>query len=237
MTRLKGCLTKVVETIVFPHNSGIPWSRDIQYLPGQSVNSTSISVSREGRPTNFTFDNKTRVTVSAQKSDGPVRFDLTYIMINGVTRYTGRCDFSNDGDVDDSGTVKNPEYNLLFWSVGELDKDVDSLTVSFRTENEKAPLRFANLEEHSEVGLAVSTTKRNVSTALRFYALENTTQLCTLDYKCSSSESVKWWFWVIISLVVVVACICGLCGGGSGGGGSGGGSFGGGGSACGGYGY
>lgn len=182
---------------MFPHNSGKPWRRDIPYLAGQSVNRTSISLSREGRPTNFTFDNDTRVKVPSKQNDGPVRFDLIYIIINGVMRYTGSCDFLNDGIVNESGIENITEHNLLSWSVGNWDKEVDSLTVSFRTENEKAPLRFADLEEDSQVGLEVSTTINNMSTARRFYVLENSTQLCTLDYKCLSSASTKWWQWFL----------------------------------------
>lgn len=104
VTRMTGCSTQVVESMVFPHNSGSPWWRDVPLLKGQSINATSISVRREGRATNFTFHKDDRITVQSPQNNDPVKFDLSYTIINGVTRYIGGCSFSNDGDL---MTLKN----------------------------------------------------------------------------------------------------------------------------------
>lgn len=129
-------------------------------------------------------------------------------MIIGVTRYPGRCDFSNDGDVDDSGKVESSQYNVLFWIIGDWDGEIDPLTVSFRTENDEAPLRFANADEGSEVALQISSIVMNVNSGLQFYVLGNSTQFCALDYECQTPGS-QYWYWLIclIGWPVFILCI------------------------------
>lgn len=219
VTRVARCSTKVVESIVFPHSSGNPWRRDIPFLPFQSINSTSISVSRDGRPTNFKFDKWYRVTVPAQQTDEPVRFDLSYSMHNGAMQYGERCNFDNDSDTDNDGFFEDFTYNIFFWSLGHWDQQVDSLTVSFTTKSKTAHLRFPNGENADTSALQISKTVVNVSTDVQFYVLENSTKACAKEYRCENSRHIpsqnifmKWGliFWFAYVLGTVLFCSSGM---------------------------
>lgn len=214
VTRLAGCSTHVVESIIFPNSSGIPWQRDLPYLPGQDINGSTVSVNREGRATNFTFDgNNNRITVQSGKNDGPVRFDLNYTIIHGVMRYTGHCNFSNDGGVDDSGDVNETRYNLMFWGVGNnWVEQVDFLTVSFRTDNKSAALRFADAEknESKESGLEIWRERMDVnSTTGNFFALETGINFCVAEYKCFTEAGRSRG--LLLGLVIFFIVLCSLC--------------------------
>lgn len=188
ITRLTGCSTQVVESIEFPHNCGDPWRRDIQVIAGQRVNDTSILMKREGRPMNVTFGENYRIAVPAPQSDEPVRFDLSYTMLDGVTKYPGRCDFGNDDGVDDSGALDYARFNLLAWGLGEWEQEEDSLNVSVDTSNKNACLRFADGDGDNESGLQLSVSNVDVGSPVTFYVLEKNTAACTLPYECSNSS-------------------------------------------------
>lgn len=212
ITRLPGCSTLVVESILFPHISGNPWSREVNKLEDQSINLSSISVTREGRQINFTFDGNNRITVPAEQSDGPVRFELVYTVLNGVTKYIGGCEFTNDGGVDDSGHVDESEFNALYWTLGEWENFVEFLNVTFNTTDENVPLRFANGEGGIESGQQISVVARNVTSAISFTVLEKKSKLCTAELQCSDDEAVGGSCgWFSIFFTVIVGTIIGSC--------------------------
>lgn len=82
ITRLVGCSTQLVESIVFPHNSRNPWWREVPLFDGQSINATSISVKKQGRPKNFIFDESARIMVPSSQSNDSVTFDLSKLHYN-----------------------------------------------------------------------------------------------------------------------------------------------------------
>lgn len=188
VTRLKSCSAHVAETILFPHNSGRPWWRTIGHLYGQQINVSSISVTREGCATNFTFSHSI-VTVPAKQSERPVRFKLSYVLLNGVNRYSSGCNFSNNWVIDDPRHVNDTQYNILGWTLGQWDKPIDLLTVTFKTTDSNASLAFADSNVSSAKGPEVSVRRTNVSSSVTFNVLEDTSNVCMLSSGCRNSGS------------------------------------------------
>lgn len=89
--RLKDCSTQVIETILFPHTNGNLLWRDVVLFQGQSMNTSSISVKTKGTSVKFIFTENNRINVPSNQTDHPVEFEFSYIVLNGVRKYTGGC--------------------------------------------------------------------------------------------------------------------------------------------------
>lgn len=96
----------------------------------------------------------------------------------------------------------------MSWSLGDWDKGIDSLTVSFITDNRDAPLRFANGEGGSEHGLELSVVRLNVSSDVSFHVLENSTDICSVQYDCTSLPSAVIVLWIVLGVIgFMVVCL------------------------------
>lgn len=67
-------------------------------------------------------------------------------MFNGVGKYIGRCENTNDGGLYDTAGGRETQINVLYWTLGEWDKIVDFFNVTFKTTVKNRLFRFPNEE-------------------------------------------------------------------------------------------
>lgn len=208
ITRLTSCSTKVVETFIFPHNTGTPWSRVIPLVEGQIINSTSLSVRRNESWTSFTFAAGNQIIVKAPQSSMPVQLEFRYIIQNNVSRYTNSSYFGTDVCLLDNGGVSYKKYDLMIWSPGEWEKDVNILNVTFKTMNENVRLRFANAEDTFEPWSEVTVTRENVQSPIVFYVEEVKIYRSTLAREMEMRSLLACLFVLAIHMGIIVLCCC-----------------------------
>lgn len=172
ITRLSACSTEVVEAIVFPHTSGIPWTRQVPVLEGQTIRATSVTVKQSGIRKNFSLSSDNHITFQTPQTKKAVEFELSYIIENEVVGYTRSCYRTTDSADFNVGRVPNAKYVLLSWSLGKWEKKVNVMNVTFRTMNENAQLRFANSENRGEPQTELKVSKLDVRSPILFHVLE-----------------------------------------------------------------
>lgn len=190
VTRLPNCSTQIAEKIIFPYgNSTDPWARQIQLYDGQSIEKSSISLERNGRPIVFFLAGATEDTIylELEVRSNPLVFMLRYNIINGVANYRGECGFDNDNDVLDSQEIPSGKFNILQWGTNNSSIIIEVLSVSFLSTEQNATLMFGRGEHGIFTGQKISVTKVNLSNEITFRVLETGTRSCSEDWDCDDN--------------------------------------------------
>lgn len=196
--RLTGWSSQVFDRVALPHNHGNAWLNEDPYFELHSINTTSIAVTRERISTQSTLRKSTKSRGHVTQSNEDVHFDLSYIMDDGLTIYKARFLFTNESDTNYSENDEEPQFNLLSWNLGAWDKEVDSLTVSFKSEDIMTSLTFANKDGTSEKGLQLPVKTVNVNTPVSFHLLETNTNACSLKHVAEKPASRNWRSWILL---------------------------------------
>lgn len=184
VTHRSQCSTRVSERIYFPHFTEPSWTRQIKLCPTQYILNDSIAVRLKGSPVNFTFLNNDTISVpTPQNSTTPVWFRLLYQVRNGVTKYGEACQKGTSSGTEDSDN-HNDNLNLIRWTLQNMNKTIDTLSVRFRTKYTNATLFYdINGTVASHNGSDITLRRDNVTgtSEMNFDVYENGSLICTKD--------------------------------------------------------
>lgn len=189
--RLDDCSARITEEFIFPHTTGRDAFRGIpKWKDLQGVSNVTLLRNGEHVPVRYGVvdhnANEVRVIMPTRRSSSPVKFELSYSLVNAVMRWTRSCDSDEDPLVFDR--------NIMRWRSGKWDKSFDVLKVSFLTNNENATLSpvGASTSENAVVrpgGKEVVFEKRRISRNTEVYVSESGVNLCWMDTLCFSQAS------------------------------------------------
>lgn len=181
VTHLSNCTTRVSERIFFPHFSEGSWKREVKLCSGQQIADDSISVRLRGRPTNFTFSNNNTIIVPSSNSTAPVWFRLRYQVQNGVIKYGEECEAKNSTALEDAEKRYGETLNLIRWTLQDMNKIIDSVSVRFRTKYTNATLFYdSNGTVASRNGSDITLRSDNVTVDdMNFDVYENGSLTCS----------------------------------------------------------
>lgn len=214
--RLNNCSARITEEFVFPHTTGRDAFRDIpQWKSLQGVSNVTLLRNGEQLPVRYGIvdnnANEVRVMLPTQKDSSPVKFELSYNLMNAVMRWTQSCT-SDEEAVGDR--------NIMRWRSGKWDKTFDVLKISFLTNNENATLSpvGGSTMENAVVrpgGKEVVFEKRSISKNIEVYVTETGVNMCWIDTICfsptSSSNLRKYLLFGAAAIFAVIFCCCCIC--------------------------
>lgn len=183
VTHLSNCTTRVSERIFFPHFCEGSWKRQIKLCSTQQILNDSISVRLKGKPTNFTFSSNNTFIIPSPNSANPVWFRLSYQVRNGVVKHGEGCQANNTSSSESSAKTDGTTLNLIRWTLQDVNKTIDTMSVRFRTKYTNATLFYdSNGTVAPRNGSDITLRSDNVTVGeMNFDVYENGSLTCSAN--------------------------------------------------------